>query len=171
MLILELGAADAAAFRGLRLRSFREEPSTVGYSFEEQSLEPVEVIAALLARKERSPDDFVLGAFVADALGGMVGFERPRRRKRAHRALLRGMYVAPEARGQGIARALAGELLARARRTEGVERVILTVMADNDGAIRLYRSLGFEVWGREPRAMKLDGVYHDELSMGLFLAP
>jgi len=160
--IRELGPDDAAAFWELRLRGFREDPTSFGYSFDEASREPV-------ALERRSPDDVVLGAFEAGRLGAIAGLERPLRRKRAHRAVLWGMNVAPELRGRGVARALAVELIARARRIDGVERINLTVMAHNDAAIRLYRSLGFEPWGREPGAMKLYGVQYDELSMALVL--
>jgi RimJ/RimL family protein N-acetyltransferase len=79
------------------------------------------------------------------------------------------MYVAPEVRGRGVARALAAALIERAARVEGLDRLHLTVMAHNQAAVRLYLSLGFEVWGREPDAMRWEGASYDELSMTLRL--
>jgi ribosomal protein S18 acetylase RimI-like enzyme len=122
-----------------------------------------------LRRDGRCPEDFVLGAVLVEKLAGIVGLQREQRHKRAHRASVWGMYVAAEARGKGVARQLALELISRARKLPGLEQLNLTVMADNAAAVHLYRSLGFEVWGLEKQAMRLDGAYHDELSMGLRL--
>jgi RimJ/RimL family protein N-acetyltransferase len=51
-----------------------------------------------------------------------------------------------------------------------VTQVKLSVNTENEKAAALYRSLGFEVYGREPRAMRVDGRYHDEDLMLLRLA-
>ena len=54
--------------------------------------------------------------------------------------------VAPAARRQGIARRLLGDLIARAR-AAGVRRLALEAAADNEAALALYRSLGFQRQG------------------------
>ena len=46
---------------------------------------------------------------------------------------------------------------------------ILTVVASNISAVRLYKGLGFEEYGLERRAMKIGSNYHDELLMALSL--
>ena len=43
----------------------------------------------------------------------------------------------------------------------------LSVRADNDGAIALYRSFGFVEEGRHRRRMYAGGVYYDTIAMGL----
>lgn len=60
---------------------------------------------------------------------------------------LANIAVDPEVRRSGAARALLDELVDRARR-EGVEQIFLEVRVSNDGAFRLYRSLGFREVGR-----------------------
>jgi ribosomal protein S18 acetylase RimI-like enzyme len=50
-----------------------------------------------------------------------------------------------------------------------VEKIILTVAADQIAAKRLYRSLGFEVCGQEKHALKIDDSYVDEDHMALWL--
>ncbi len=54
------------------------------------------------------------------------------------------MGAVPEARGQGAAPALLDELITRAQ-DQGVGAVELEVFAQNERAVRLYRSRGFEV--------------------------
>jgi len=52
----------------------------------------------------------------------------------------------------------------------GFEQMELGVYADNERAIALYRKMGFEEFGRNPRAFRLkDGTYIDEINMVLFL--
>ena len=53
---------------------------------------------------------------------------------------------------------------ARAR----AEQLTLSVVS-NSSAVALYRRLGFEVYGTEPRALKGDDGYADELLMVRFL--
>ena len=54
------------------------------------------------------------------------------------------------------------------RKTVEVEKIDLRVRATNRRAIELYRSLGFEEEGRIRKRVKRDGVYYDDLAMGLF---
>lgn len=52
----------------------------------------------------------------------------------------------------------------------GFEQVELGVYADNERAIALYKRMGFEECGRNPRAFRLkEGTYIDEINMVLFL--
>ncbi|MBN9531550.1 MAG: hypothetical protein J0H82_35460 [Alphaproteobacteria bacterium] len=48
-------------------------------------------------------------------------------------------------------------------------QVILSVSAGNEAAERLYRGCGFEVYGREPRAVMMDGLAIAKLYMILML--
>jgi ribosomal protein S18 acetylase RimI-like enzyme len=62
-----------------------------------------------------------------------------------------GLYVVPEARRRGIARALMREV-ARILRDQGRAYVVLTVDTPNEEARALYAELGFEDAGRSLRA-------------------
>jgi ribosomal protein S18 acetylase RimI-like enzyme len=80
-------------------------------------------------------------------------------------AFIRGMYVAPDARGKGLGRHLLNSALKHASSWYGVEQVKLSVTAGNESAVHLYQSVGFVEVGRVPRALRLGREYLDELIM------
>jgi ribosomal protein S18 acetylase RimI-like enzyme len=79
-----------------------------------------------------------------------------------------GMGVRREWRRHGVGRRLLEECLGLARAAK-LEKIELEVFTDNDGAIRLYESLGFVREGVKSRARKLEGRYQDVLLMALWL--
>ena len=54
-------------------------------------------------------------------------------------------------------------------REQGIQRIELTVMAHNDGAIALYERNGFTVEGVKKGAIIVDGKLIDEIMMGMSL--
>ncbi len=172
MEIRPLTEADAEAYWAVRLRALREESQAFGSSYEEQHDRPLAVVAERL-RAMTADDDFILGAFEGTGdtnLLGIVAFGREQGRKNQHIGMVYQMYVAPEVRGRGYSRALLEALIARARALDGVVRVNLGVVVGNPAARGLYLSLGFEVYGRQPEALKFDdGTYRDEELMSLRL--
>ena len=164
MHIRRLTPADATAFQALRLAALIDTPSAFGSSYEEEKDFPASTIESRLAEK---PDRGPFGAFEGEALVGLVALGREGMRKLAHKALIWGMYVKPEARGKGIARALLLEALSLARSVPEVKQVNLCVNASNVVAIRLYESVGFKAFGHEPGAMLVSGELQDEVHMYL----
>jgi ribosomal protein S18 acetylase RimI-like enzyme len=161
-----LTADDAAAFQALRLRGLRESPSAFGSSYEEEVDRPPEVVAARLSG---APDAAAFGAF--DEAGALVGIGAVRRepqRRARHRAGVFGMYVAPEARGRGVGRALLRALADHAR-AQGVERLELGVEADNAAARALYLAFGFTTYGVQPDAYRDGGRSRDAELMTMAL--
>jgi ribosomal protein S18 acetylase RimI-like enzyme len=79
--------------------------------------------------------------------------------RRGARAWIGGMGVRPAARRRGLGRALMDAVLAAAR-GGGARRVELEVLAQNEGAARLYETLGFrdtrELWVLERAADPAD---------------
>ena len=85
-----------------------------------------------------------------------------------HAAKLEVM-VDPAWRRHGIGRALMEGCIAWAEQAPGVEKLSLSVFADNEAAIALYRSLGFAEEGRRLREYKEpDGSYRDDVLMCRF---
>jgi ribosomal protein S18 acetylase RimI-like enzyme len=162
---------DAPALVALRREALETHPQAFGASpdddrglslsidFARGALDP--------AARERA---VVFGLFDGGALAGMVGVARATEHKRRHRGQLWGMYVAPGARRKGGGRALLEAAIAHARAWPGVTSVHLCVSASSSSALQLYRSLGFREWGRDSRALAVEGVLFEEHHMSLVLA-
>jgi ribosomal protein S18 acetylase RimI-like enzyme len=114
-------------------------------------------------------DSFTLGSFVNNTLVGVVSFERDggNREKLRHKGILFRMYVAPEFRGQGVAKTFIEELLIRIRKISDIEQVNLVVAAHNETAKNLYRNFGFVSFSSEKYAIKWQGKYFTEEQMVL----
>ncbi|WGM40891.1 GNAT family N-acetyltransferase [Caulobacter sp. NIBR1757] len=160
--VRRLGAGDAAAFQALRLGGLRLNPDAFGSSWEEEVDRPLERTAASLASA------FVAGCEKDGVLVGIGGLRIGQSVKTRHRGGIWGVYVDPRARGLGVGKRLMAALIAQARAE--VEDLTLTVSAHNEAAIALYRSLGFEPYGLDRRALKIGEDYVDELLMRLVLA-
>ncbi len=168
MNIRRLSPSDAAAFRGLRLAALLDTPEAFVASHVEEKDQPTAFFENRLVQR---PGHAVFGAFAGDTLAGTAGLARAETIQLAHKCNLWGMYVAPSARGQGVARALLEAALAHARETPGVAKVTLSVDSANVAAIALYESLGFVVFAREADAVRLHGQSRDDLQMHLRFAP
>ena len=165
--IRRLTPADAATFQALRLGGLQREPTAFGSSFEEECDETLDTVAQRLAP---SPDHAVFGAFdAAGTLLGVVGLGREGMRKLRHKGIIWGMVVTPAARRRGLGRALMQAAIAAAHDLPGLLQLNLCVNAHNTAALRLYESLGFVAFGREPGAMLVDGVLQEEVLMALAL--
>lgn len=116
------------------------------------------------------PQKLLLVAEHAESLVGMIDFQIGERKRLAHRGVF-GLSVLPEWRGKGIGAALLGALIAWAEHTPGIEKICLTVRADNLPAIALYKKLGFVEEGRRVKEIKLaEGVYVDDVLMYRWVA-
>ena len=79
-----------------------------------------------------------------------------------------GMGLLPQWRGRGLGAQILRQALV-ASRAFGLSRVELSVRDDNVRAQALYRQTGFEVEGRNRRAVQVDGVFHDLIVMAVLL--
>jgi RimJ/RimL family protein N-acetyltransferase len=123
-----------------------------GSSHEEFERQSLEEVARRMRERNTPPDNALFGAFMDGTLIGSTGLHREEGAKDRHKAMIWGVYAAPEARGRGVGRALMEAAIARARATPGIERLILAVATHNTAARALYVSLGFTSWGWAPRA-------------------
>ncbi|NHZ63742.1 GNAT family N-acetyltransferase [Massilia genomosp. 1] len=162
MLLRRLTPADAPAYQSLRLAALRECPTAFSSSDEDECDTPLSTIEAHMA-----PDSGRkrFGAFDGDALLGVVGVGREGAAKLRHKGFVGGMVVAPAWRNKGVGRQLLAHALAFADAMPGLRQVTLTITAGNGAALALYTSMGFRVFGQEPRALCVDGVFYDTIYM------
>ena len=166
MEIRVLTPGDAAAFQVLRLQALSEDPVAFASSYEEERDTPLATVAERLAPAD---DRAIVGAFDGADLVGLAAWHREEMRKLQHKGFVWGVFVADTHRGQGLGRLLLEAVIDHARSAEGIRQLNLTAYAANRSAIALYESLGFVTYGREPAAICVDGMLHDDVHMSLRL--
>jgi GNAT superfamily N-acetyltransferase len=133
-MIERLGAGEGERLRAIRLRALQDSPDAFATTYQEAAARPPE-------SWERQVEE--LATFVATAGGRDLGLVRGAPHERIGDAgYLISMWVAPEARRQGIGSALIDALLQWAT-TRGLTRLILDVAERNAPAIALYGRKGF----------------------------
>jgi ribosomal protein S18 acetylase RimI-like enzyme len=152
--VRRLGPDDAAAFQALRLEGLANDPCAFAASHDEEGGQN---LAEVAARLERQP---VFGAVAEGVLLAVAGFSVPEAAKKRHKGLLWGVYVREAARGRGLGRAVVARVIEHARAQVG--QLHAAVVMSNEAARRLYRSLGFEPYGVEPRGLACAGRYFDQ---------
>ncbi len=83
--------------------------------------------------------------------------------KFAHQCLF-AIIVDAKYRNRGIGRALLEHMFEAAKNQFNIEILHLEVYQGNP-AIRLYRRMGFQEFGRQPKFIKIDGEYLDKIMM------
>jgi ribosomal protein S18 acetylase RimI-like enzyme len=147
--IRRLAAADATAWRLLMLQALTDEPDAFTSDVEEsRALPPASWV-------QRTEAEHVLGAFVGDALAGVLALQFATRLRIRHKAVLSGLYVHSALRGRGLGGRLVDAAIAAARERTGLRVLQLQASAHNVAALALYASRGFVEFGREPLAVQL----------------
>jgi len=154
-----------SAFQALRLGSIADSPLATYPTHDEEAGRSPDEIQERIAE---SATQVVFGAFDGETLIGIAGLRWDALVQVAHKAVLWGVFVHPDWRQRGLARQLLHALFTYAR-ARGIEQIRLSVNVENPAAAALYRSMGFESYGREPRAMRVGGRYYDEDLMSLRL--
>lgn len=157
----EVSVANAMVFKLVRLRALREDPSAFGSTYAEESrLTDAEWID--LAARRTAKGSMVWLAFVDEVPCGIVGvfLDAPAR------ARLVSMWVAKDARGQGIGKALVDAAIAWARESRA-QTVVLTVTSNNDTATRFYEGLGFARNGRTEPYPNDPALFEHEMELPL----
>ena len=158
---------DAAEFWALRFEMLELEP--FAYSADLEDHADSSIGDQVLRLESLQNGDCAIGAWWDGELVGSAILRREPGRKFTHKANVFSVYVKPHARGQGIARAMMLEVIARVRLLKNVTQLQIGVMSTQTAARTMYGSLGFEAWGCEPRALLIDGVFADHTYMVLHL--
>jgi ribosomal protein S18 acetylase RimI-like enzyme len=145
------------------LEALRSEPAAYSSSYEETLVRPDEHwrqrlandrSVHLLARAQSRPIGMVGGYLGSDKGDDSV-------------AVVFGMYVASEHRGQGVGRLLLTSLIDRLSTFPHITTIRLGVTETQEPARRLYESVGFQVVGKTEEGIVVDDRQYDELIMEL----
>lgn len=147
---------DAVPYRTIRLLALETEPDSFGSTHAVEAERPLQLFADRLATAA------VFAAFVGNQVVGMGGFNRDAGPQEGHKGHVWGVFVHPDHRRRGIARALMDAILAHADKT--VEMVTLSVSRGKP-AIALYEALGFATYGILPRSLRRPDRDVDEVMM------
>ncbi|HEY2071787.1 MAG TPA: GNAT family protein [Rhizomicrobium sp.] len=157
MIVRRITEDDYDAMREIRLEALRLHPENFGADLAlEESFSREQWLRRMATAK-------TFGAFVDDALGGIVVFARPVISKTAHTGEIGAMYVRNAHRGTGMGDALLKAVFDAAQ--DEVEQIKLTVNAENRAAIRLYERHGFRAIGTYPNTLRIGDRTYDELIM------
>lgn len=114
------------------------------------------------------PASIMLLAMDGDEIAGIGTIHSGNKIKARHQGEL-GIVVAKKYQAQGIGSEIIRRLIAFCKGNGITTRIQLDTRCDNEVAVKLYESFGFEIEGRLKNTTLLDGVYYDLYVMGLML--
>lgn len=166
MQVRVLKPKDAKDYWNLRLTTLKQHPDAFLLTVEEElkRLYPIKRITALL----KDPTRITIGAFIAERLVGSITLQMETYKKIKHKASVLSFFIEDDYRNRGIGKRLLTEVITLSKRHD-IEQLLLAVVSTNEGAIALYESFGFTVFGVEKNALKVNGQYFDEQHMIFYL--
>jgi ribosomal protein S18 acetylase RimI-like enzyme len=155
---------DVKELSQLRLEALQNEPEAFSRDYQTDRNNSLADWERWLRQRNDGMMGIIFVAYVDNQLAGMMGIVRGHTTKTHHTGTIWGVYVRPGYRRQGIGRGLMAACI-RWARERGLEVVKLGVTTTNVAALRLYAACGFQVYGMEPKALRYNDRYYDELLM------
>lgn len=158
--IVRLSPDEWALYKQIRLEALKLEQQAFGSRYEDNIKYPEAFWRGRL-EDAQAGENLLLFARQGDRLVGLIGTYADEEKGVVN---VISVYVAAEARGQGIGAALMEAILAEVRKQGTFRKARLMVNADQAAAFDLYRRFGFEVVGEETNVLG-DGLSHLEYVM------
>lgn len=159
-----LTKTDFKAYEALRKEALKAEPEAFGASEKQEAPIRAQRFDDML----NSKGDFIIGAFEKDELIGMCGLFQFKGIKASHKGMIWGVYVKKEYRQQDIGKQVVSTTVEQAWKNKNITLLQLGVGLHNFAAINLYSNIGFESFGVEKRAFRINNEYIDEYLMAMF---
>lgn len=147
-----LGWSDVDALRALKMEASANHPTQFAYAPEDIWEAAAETVCPGLGLR---PVDRAIGVFCDGELHGMAEFVRSSGSKSLHVGEMKSVYLRPELRGSGAAKALLSELIEHA--ADYTTLLCAAVGLDNPAAKTLYAGFGFASYGVHPAMIRVDG--------------
>lgn len=158
--IKKLTINDLEDFKTIRLSALFNAPQMFGSTYEREVNQPLEFFSYPIENYA------VFAAYVENKVVGLTVFSQNTGMKDKHKAQITSVYVLPEFRQKGIANQILNEVLRYGK--QHAEQILLSVVESNESAIKLYKKHGFQVYGIEPKAMKMNNQYDNNVLMIYF---
>lgn len=133
---------DGPVLRAIRLRALAESPDAFTSTFAAVTALPDAEWDDRATRGATGAETATFLAFTDVVVGMVVGMSGTDDRDRGDQVELLALWVAPEVRRAGVARALVGSVISWAN-SAGFAEVVLSVKPGNRAARRLYAAAGF----------------------------
>ena len=157
-----LNVDESNDFRTIRLSALEKSPEMFGSTY------IAEVEKPLVFFKNCLSSSTVFGAYYKNKIIGLATLTQENGIKFSHKASISSVFIEPEFQQKGVASILLSAIIEYSEKY--VEQILLTVADDNKPAIHLYKKFGFETYGIETQAMKVNGQYTDEILMKRFIS-
>jgi ribosomal protein S18 acetylase RimI-like enzyme len=148
---------DLDLLREIRAEALQKYPQSFSTLEEDQGGD------AMVAAYRHWLSGTILGAFECQTLVGTAGFYVSPDKRSQHSGHIFTVYVRETSRGKGVGDRLIKELLALAEAR--VEQVHLAVVLTATAAIKTYKRNGFEIYGTDPRVIRIGDVTYDKYLM------
>jgi ribosomal protein S18 acetylase RimI-like enzyme len=148
---------DMDLLGAIRAEALQKYPQSFGTLEEDQGGD------VMVAAYRHWLSDTILGAFEDQTLVGTAGFYVSPDKRSRRRGHIFTVYVRETSRGKGLGDRLIKDLLALAEAR--VEQVHLAVVLTATAAIKTYKRNGFEIYGTDPRVIRIGDVTYDKYLM------
>lgn len=126
--------------------------------------------AKIFREHQEAANRIFLIALIGEEIAGILNVNASAKPRLAHIGEF-GITVRKAYWGKGIGRHLLQTMLDWARTDSPLRKINLIVLAHNDRGIALYKRLGFRIEGRRSRGLCIDGVFYEDVLMGLDIDP
>jgi len=151
-------------YRDIRLKALKNNSQAFLSPYKKESLYSDTKWKQRLQSAKKGTNSLMYFARQDNTLVGMIGSYRNKDDLKNHSAQIWGVYVEPEQRGKGIAKALMSTLINKLSKNVEIITVKLNVNIDQEHAKKLYEHFGFKSFDTISQVLG-DGVAHQVTSM------
>jgi ribosomal protein S18 acetylase RimI-like enzyme len=144
------GAREADAAKVLRTFNLTHTETDYLLTYPEENSFTVGQEAEFLKARNKSDNAIEIAAFIDGRIVGTAGIDPVGDKEKVRHRADFGIAIEKACWGRGIGRALTLACIECAKRA-GYLQIELEVVAENASAVRLYESVGFREYGRNPR--------------------